>query len=212
MSDAFQVRTLQPADVTSLVAVHRRAFPGFFLSTLGPGFLGEFYRGFLDDPSAVTAVVVDEAGRCRGGVVGTTTPEGYFGRLVRRRWHRFAMGSFVAALRDPRVAPRLARALWYRGDVPATGGGALLSSICMDPELQGYGLGQRLIEAWKGQVTRAGVGSAFLTTDTADNDDTHRFYQRNGWHVDGEFTTPEGRRMTRYRWTATTPGDVGDTR
>ena len=85
------IAPLHPADVPQLVALHRRAFPSFFLSDLGPAFLTEFYRGFLTDPTSVTAVARDDRGDVVGGVVGTTAPAGFFARLLRRRLVGFAL-------------------------------------------------------------------------------------------------------------------------
>ncbi|WP_446213718.1 GNAT family N-acetyltransferase [Micromonospora sp. IBSANI012] len=189
---------LTAADVPAAAALHARAFPRFFLSRLGEPFLREFYAGFVDDPDAVTVVSRAADGTLVGVVVGTTTPDGFFRRLLRRRGPRLARAAIRPALRDPRAALRLLRGVAYRGEVPLAARGALLSSICVDPAVAQAGHGRRLIDQWWRAVRQRGVDAAYLTTDADDNDRVNRFYRRAGWTLLGAYTTPEGRRMNCY--------------
>jgi len=186
-------------DVREAARLHRVAFPGFFLSQLGEGFLREFYRAFLLDGS-VTVVARDDAGRVVGVVVGSTEPDGFFRRLLLRRWYAFAVHSLRLVLTRPSVVPRLVRAVTYRGHVPDQPDGALLSSICVSPAAQGAGVGRELIRRWTSELGSRGVHDAYLTTDAADNDATNAFYVRSGWRLVGSHSTPEGRSMNTYTW------------
>lgn len=195
----LRIVALRRTHVAAVAELHRHAFPDFFLTQLGSGFLREFYRGFLEDPTAVTAVLMDGTGRVRGAAVGTTEPAGFFKRLLKRRLAGFAGHSAAVAIRNPRHAPRLLRAVAYRGEVPDDlPGAALLSSICVDPALQGRGAGRLLLDAWTAQAQRQGASSAVLTTDADGNDSVNAFYRRLGWTVNDEYATPENRRMYRY--------------
>ncbi|MEL4506379.1 GNAT family N-acetyltransferase [Luteococcus sp. H138] len=189
---------LHAADIEQIVALHRRAFPDFFLSQLGPNFLTQFYKGFLTDPTSVTVVAHGDDGRVLGAVVGTTQPSGFFSRLLKRRLPGFLLASAQAAIQDPKRAPRLARGVLYRGEAGERVEGALLSSICVDPATQGAGVGRILLDAWEAAARLRGAKHAFLTTDANDNDATNGFYLRNGWTLTKEFSTPEGRAMNRY--------------
>lgn len=189
---------LGPDDVRPLARLHRRAFPGFFLSTLGEAFLVEFYRAFLTDPTAVTVVARTSDGGVHGAVVGTTQPAGFFGRLVRRRWLGFAAAAARSSVTRPRTVPRLVKALRYRGDAPTGADGALLSSICVQPSRRGSGLGRQLERAWLREVAARGVAAAYLTTDREGNDPVNEFYRSGGWVLVDGYTTREGRAMNRY--------------
>jgi ribosomal protein S18 acetylase RimI-like enzyme len=190
------VRDLAPEDVDDAALLHQRAFPNFFLSSLGEPFLVQFYRGFLADASAVALVARDQYDQLRGLAVGTVQPAGFFRRLLARRWPGFALASVRAVVRQPSAGPRLLAAVHYRGG--ASGDGALLSSICVDPECQGSGLGGRLLRGWMAEVRRRGASSAFLTTDAEHNDAVNAFYQSHGWVLDQRIRTPAGRIMHRY--------------
>jgi len=186
------------ADVPALADLHRRAFPDFFLSRLGVGFLRQFYLGYIGDPDAVVSVARAEDGRVVGVCVGTTNPSGFFSRLLKARFFGFVGASVRAILRTPRVAPRLLAALAYRGDGAPGQEGALLSSLCVDPEARSAGTGRALEGAWRERAAQLGARQAFLTTDAADNDAVNRFYERCGWCLKDQFVTSRGRAMNRY--------------
>lgn len=190
---------LRRDDVRDAARLHRVAFPGFFLSQLGEGFLREFYGAFLDS-GAVTVVARGDDGALLGVVVGHVAPDGFFRRLLVRRWYAFALHSLRLVIRHPRVVPRLFRAVTYRGHVPQQPTGALLSSICTSERARGTGVGRELIDRWTTELVLRGGVAAFLTTDATGNDAVNAFYVRSGWRLTGTFTTPEGRSMNTYTW------------
>jgi ribosomal protein S18 acetylase RimI-like enzyme len=189
---------MAPSDVGELARLHREAFPGFFLSTLGEPFLVQFYGGFLDDDTAVTVVARDKHGMPRGAVVGTTAPAGFFSRLVTNRWLGFVTASARALLTNPKAAPRLIRAVIYRGDTPAGATGALLSSSFVALAFQGSGVGSLLIDEWARVAQSKGAERAFLITDATGNEAVNCFYQARGWLLADTYHTREGRKMNRY--------------
>ena len=191
--------SLHPGDAEKLAELHKRAFPNFFLSSLGERFLAEFYRAYATDPTAVAVVARDASGAPVGAVVGTTEPAGFYSRLLKRRLLRFAFAAGPSLLRQPRSAPRLIRALAYRGDAPENGADwALLASICVDPDIQGSGIGKSLTTDWLHRASLLGIRVAFLTTDAIGNEPVNAFYRSQGWRIDATYTTREGRKMNRY--------------
>ncbi|GAA2743650.1 GNAT family N-acetyltransferase [Terrabacter aerolatus] len=185
-------------DVAEVARLHREAFPGFFLTQLGEPFLRQFYRGHVEDPTAVAVVLRDATGRPLGCVVGTTEPRGFYSRLLRRRWHGFAAAAARTVVTRPSAAPRLLRAVAYRGGADSTGQGALLSSICLSPDLQGSGQGVRLLQGWELSAHERGAKHAFLDTDALGNERVNAFYSHQGWELRGSYTTTQGRQMNRY--------------
>ena len=187
------------AHIDSVVAIHMDAFPGFFLTTLGPRFLRIFYEAFLEEPSAV-ALVAEDGPAVFGAIVGTTNPRAFFRRLLIRKWWAFAAESLGYVVKHPGVCLRLVRAFNYRGmpGISIESGYALLSSIAVAKAAQGQGVGRVLVDAWFKRVQAAGALGAYLTTDANNNQIVNGFYQATGWRLTEVIITPEGRRMNMY--------------
>jgi ribosomal protein S18 acetylase RimI-like enzyme len=186
-------------DLSAVVELHVRAFPHFFLSFLGPAFLRELYSAILADVDGI-AVVCGSGTAVLGFVAGTSKPGQFYWRLLRERWWRFASSSVIPLMKQPRIAPRLLRAL----SSPQTtekqcGGACLLMSLAVHPEAQGTGLGRKLICAFLAEARRRGTTEVRLTTDALANDAVNRFYRDVGFRVDRQLMTPEGRLMNEYR-------------
>lgn len=197
----IQHRILE-SQVEEIASLHLNAFPGFFLSTLGKPFLVQFYKGFINDPTAVVCVDIEDE-RIAGVAVGTTEPNGFFSRLLKRQFLGFATAAARAVLRDPSALPRLFRGIMYRGAAPGSPpNSALLSSICVHPEAAGRGTGSKLLSEWTGQLAERGCSSAYLTTDAEDNESVNAFYERQGWFLESTFRTREGRPMNVWTWAA----------
>ena len=99
-------------------------------------------------------MAVAEDGRVVGAVVGHTQPQGFFKKLLLRRWYAFAFASLSLVLRRPSILPRLVRAVTYRGNNDGIERrGALLSSICVDPQYSGDGIGGKLLESFTNRLT-----------------------------------------------------------
>lgn len=195
--DAPVVRRAAASDVPHVVQVHMRSFPGFFLTFLGPAFLGEFYRGLCEDPGAVL-LVATSGGAVVGFAGGVVDEAGFFSHLVRAKKWAFAKASLGAMLRRPSVVPRLVRAR-RRGSEPTDAAvSATLLSIGVDPESQARGVGSGLIAAFADEMAALGEAVFSLTTDALDNDATIGFYRARGFEQVREFTTPEGRQMLEF--------------
>lgn len=182
-----------------IVHIHIKAFPDFFLSFLGPTFLREFYKSFLEDEQGIGFIAANKNNNeILGAVVGPLNPNGYFKKLLKRKWHAFCLASLKAVVKKPSVIKRLFRAVFYRGQSPQGGERALLSSIAVSPDVQGKGVGKALVMKWLDVVKAKGKKGAFLTTDAENNDSVNGFYQALGWKLESTYKTPEGRKMNRY--------------
>jgi len=195
----YRITKLDAAHVREVVDVHLQAFPGFFLTFLGPSFLKLFYQSFTEDAMGVGFVAVgNDDDKVVGVVVGPLVPDGYFKRLLVRRWWSFCVASIGAVLRRPAVVKRLWSAVFYRGDAPAGPQRALLSSLAVLPDVQKKGIGRMLVNAWTDAVRQHGSTGCFLTTDADQNDSVNRFYQGMGWIIEAAYYTPQKRKMNRY--------------
>lgn len=191
------VGVMKPEHVRQVVAVHLRSFPGFFLTFLGPAFLSELYHGIIADRSGL-AYVYQTQEAILGLVAGTDSPTGFYRRLLRQRWWRFAWAAALPVLKKPSIIPRLLRAFSRGNAEDVHEDCATLMSIAVAPEAQGQGVGQALVHAFLREATRRGLAQVNLTTDRLNNEGTNRFYQNLGFAIQQTYTTPEGREMNEY--------------
>lgn len=192
-------RAARQADVPNIVAIHQQAFPGFFLTTLGPRFLTRFYAAMTGSPDALCLVIEREYG-IEGFIVGPLHPAGYFRRLLLRQGPGFLRDALPAMLRNPgAVVRRVFRAVRYRGEAPvAWPGAALVSSVAVAPGAVGSGAAGALVERFCAEAAARGTTHVYLTTDVVDNPAANRFYQKHGFVVESVIVRPDGRAMNRY--------------
>jgi ribosomal protein S18 acetylase RimI-like enzyme len=193
------VRTARPDDVPRIVAIHRQAFPGFFLTSLGDRFLSRFYQAMTRAPDAICLVAERGAG-IDGFIVGPLHPAGYFRRLFLSRGLAFAFDAIPALIKRPgAVGARLLRAVRYRGEAPVMWpDAALVSSVAVAPDAVGSGAAGALIEGFCAQAAARGAGHVYLTTDIVDNPAANRFYRKHSFEVESVLVRPDGRMMNRY--------------
>jgi GNAT superfamily N-acetyltransferase len=195
------VRGARSPDVAAIVAVHRMAFAGFFLTSLGRRFLADLYRGYLEHPSGILLVEDDSTGSdrtIRGFVAGTTEPEAFYRWLRRSSGLHMAFAAAPALVRHPlTVGQRMASALRYRGDSSRrVTGAALLASLAVRPDAAGGGTGGRLVDAFLDRAASGGCQSTYLSTDAEHNDTVLRFYERKGFRQVARLHRSGGREMT----------------
>jgi ribosomal protein S18 acetylase RimI-like enzyme len=193
-------RAATPADLPAVVRVHQAAFPGFFLTRLGPGFLRAYYRLVLDYPGGVLAVAAED-GVVTGFVAGFLDPPGFYRCLRAGAW-RFVLPLLGRVLTRPALAPEILRGLRRSGGhalpAPCPGTPAELSSVGVDPAREGRGAGQALVGYFIAEMTARGAGWIGLSTDADDNARVNRFYQRLGFHLAETYVQPPDRSMHAY--------------
>lgn len=188
---------MDSAHVAHVVAVHLKAFPGFFLSALGARFLTVLYEEILADPSGIAFVCLD--GNCVVGfVAGTGTPSGFYRRLLHRRWWRFGMASVLSIAKRPVLIPRLLNAFRRPNDASGSPDESELMSIAVDPAARGRRVGADLVAAFVDAAAKRGQKRVLLTTDRTGNDAANRFYEALGFHVARMVTTAQGRTLNQY--------------
>lgn len=197
------IRKIQTSDVRQVVTVHLSSFPGFFLSFLGSRFLSFFYSGICSAPEGIAYVYLNEVGIPVGFVAGTTNPAGFYLRLLKRDWLKFAFASIIPVLKKPSVLGRVARAVSHPAGNPIGDDVAGLFSIGVLPELQGTGAGKILVRAFLDEAKYRGCKRVFLTTDRDNNEAVKLFYEKLGFEIERQYVTPEGRRMNEYWITLT---------
>ncbi len=99
------------ADIDGIVSCHLESFEGFFLSFMGPRFLGLLYRELLRSPKGIGLVAL-RGKLVVGFALGTMDTPGLYRNLIVRRLPKFFIFSLINFLKKPSIALRLFRALF----------------------------------------------------------------------------------------------------
>jgi hypothetical protein len=128
--------------IDGIVGLHMQAFSGFFLSSLGRGFLSEYYRCAVGHELSVGYVAVDCDNKVVGLCFGLVDPKSFYKDILKRRWWVFALHSIWAVFRQPIIIPRLLRALKHEGGAPPVNITPLGSLVvtAVKPDDQGVGV------------------------------------------------------------------------
>ena len=197
MNDGYVIRLMALPDLGEVVEIHLKSFSGFFLSFLGRDFLMLLYRSILKHHEGIVFVALSE-GKIQGFVAGVIRQKGFYQRLLKGNKWAFAIATLGALLKRPSIAPRLIRALRKPDEVGHASAEACLMSIAVRPEMEGKGIGLRLVNAFCRTLAEQGVQAVCLTTDRDNNERVNCFYQRLGFRISRSFITPEGRAMNEY--------------
>ncbi len=171
------VRKASAADSAAIAALHLAEIPWGVLSSMGPGFVGVFYRTLLEGPSGF-AYLAEQDGR----------PVGYCSGVV--HWRRFYR-TFV--LRNWTLAARIVFRKIFGGGLrrlfettqyaaASTLPDAELLSIALHPGARGTGAADALVRAVLEEFARRGVERVRVTT-AVDNASAARVYERSGFQL-----------------------------
>lgn len=196
----ISVRRAVPEDVGQVVDIHIKAFPTFFLTFLGPGFLKQLYLGYIRHPVSSLLVSCNDQVEITGFVAFTENASDLYRLLLRDRMLHFAWYALGAFFRSPSSLFRLVRALGKPKDSRRNEPYAELSSIAVSPAFSGQGIGGVLIAEVKNLIDFSRFSYLKLDTDAINNEPVNLFYQRQGFKLYRQYTTPEGRAMNEYHY------------
>lgn len=204
MVEIRELETESSEYINDLAELHKRAFPSFFLTQLGIPFLRTLYSGYIEDKDS-GIIVAEEDGKLVGFIAYSNDYPRFYRGLIKNHLLKFAFCSAGAAICHPSFIKRLLGAFKKSESVVKTERYVELASICVDPEIESKGIGSALIDYLKGIVDFSKYAYINLETDADGNEPVNRFYLKNGFKLEREFITAEGRRMNEYRFA---PGDM----
>lgn len=187
--------------IRDVVDVHLRTFQGFFLTFLGRGFLKLFYSGFVEREGSGIIVAENANKEVIGFLAYSDDISEFYKYLIKKKLFGFAWYAGIAFLKKPQIMFRLLRAFMYPKESRRTKKYIELSSIGVLANSANAGVGSCLIDKLKNIAQRNQLLSYIkLETDAVDNEKANAFYKKNGFYLNNEYTTPEGRRMNEYRF------------
>lgn len=194
MSD---IRYITKSEIPSIIDVHNKSFKNFFLTELGPNFLYAYYDGIRKDIGGILLGYFSD-GKLYGFCAASLQSKGYNTTLIKNNIVRFSVVGFRILFSKPSALIRLVKNL-SKTQVKAKDDGdyAELFSIATVPEMQGKGIGRKLLIELEQDLKDKGVSKLSLTTDYYRNESTLAFYKKMGYGVLYEFNAYPDRKMYR---------------
>jgi ribosomal protein S18 acetylase RimI-like enzyme len=189
------IRTITRNDLEKIVEIHLEAFSGFFLTSLGPSFLRQYYKSFIGNNEGISLCAEDNNQNIVGFCVGTTNSVGFHKRLIMKNFIGFISQFFVIMVTKPRAILRLASNLEKHPEVQFEGITAELLSIGVSSLVKGTGVGNLLLKRFEEELKDRKVKQVALTTDYYENDRVIGFYNNSGYRIICDFFAYPKRRM-----------------
>lgn len=194
-----KIKSTETDIINDIVSIHLNTFTGFFLTFMGCGFLNLMYRSYAEyQDSGILVAFEDE--KPIGFLAYSGDLSGLYKYMIKKRLVPFGWYSLGAFFRKPTVFMRLVRAFLKPGETKREEKYVELASIGVDPNVKSKGVGSQLIDALKVQVDFSEYSYITLETDAVNNEGANHFYKKNGFILEREFETNEGRKMFEYRW------------
>lgn len=187
------------AIVCDVTDIHLATFQGFFLTFMGRGFLRQMYRSYCEHESSGLLVAFED-GKAIGFLAYSENMSGLYKFMIKKRLIPFAWYSLGAFFRKPKIFMRLIRAFLKPSESRREEAYVELASIGVSPEIKSHGVGSALIESLKTQVDFDRFSYISLETDADNNEGANHFYQKNGFCLERNYKTREGRSMNEYRY------------
>ncbi|WP_276861669.1 N-acetyltransferase [Anaerococcus tetradius] len=185
--------------IKSVVDLHLKTFSGFFLSSMGYGFLKQMYTSYCNHDKS-DLIIAEKQGKVIGFLSYSYDFSGLYKFMIKKRLFRFAWYSLGAFLRKPRVFFRILRAFLKPSETKREEKYVELSSIGVDSNFKSEGIGTLLVEELKYRVNFREYEYITLETDAMYNDEVIKFYKKNGFIIIKSYVTHENREMYEMRY------------
>lgn len=186
--------------VDNVVNIHINTFKGFFLTFMGKGFLRQMYRSYCEHKDSNLLVAFDDDNNPLGFVGYSNDMSGLYKFMIKRRLIKFAWYSFGAFLRKPKIFMRLIRAFLKPSESSKEEKYVEIATIGVNPDIKSNGIGSKLIDAVKERVDFTQYEYIMLETDAENNEGANHFYVKNGFVLERDYETRDGRKMNEYKF------------
>lgn len=185
--------------IKQVVNIHLKTFNGFFLTFMGSGFLRQMYAAYAKYEKSGLLVAFDN-NKPVAFLAYSTDMSGLYKYMVRHQLIPFALYSFCAFIRSPKIFMRLIRAFLKSSESKREESYVELASIGVEPGVKSKGIGSSLIEQLKKMIDFSVYKYITLETDAIDNEVANKFYVKNGFILYRKYETREKREMNEYRF------------
>lgn len=199
MIEIKKIESSHKSIIKKVVGIHLSTFEGFFLTFLGKGFLYHMYSSYCEHELSGLYAAFDGEEPI-GFVAHSADMSGLYKSMIKKRLIPFAWYALGGFIRRPSAFMRLIRAFLKPGESKREENYVELASIGVSPEHKSRGIGSLLIQHLIENTDLTKYAYISLETDAENNEGANCFYQKNGFLLAREYTTPEGRKMNEYRY------------
>ncbi|MDD2284304.1 MAG: GNAT family N-acetyltransferase [Paludibacter sp.] len=194
----MNIQIVRKEHIKSVVELHLQSFDGFFLTQLGEDFLCFFYEKLRCDERSKILGAYDDMGKLVGFCAFTYLSSGFYSYLVKKNIVKFAYWGIRILIKKPSNLIRLLRNFKKEknttGDI---GNYAELLSVATLPEMQGKGIGKRMLFEMEVDLKMKSCKSVSLTTDFENNEKVLYAYKSMGYDILYDFISYPDRKMYR---------------
>lgn len=200
----IHVRSAGISDLPAVVSTHSLAFPAFFLTRLGPSALHVYYSAVLMATGGMLVVAISRD-VVVGFAAGTASRRALYWELGRKlpQLGVAAMHAFFSGSVSLKELAELARRFFSGlGNSPAyscaeriAGKNFELTSLAVNPSLQGKGCGKKLVSHVLQKSQHMGMLSMSVFTDALGNDQAISFYHNQGFVNRDLLVRSDGRQL-----------------
>lgn len=193
----IQLIKLNKEHTTQIVEIHKNAFPGFFLTELGPKVLEVFYTSLMRETNTIVWGVAKD-NLLIGFFAASKYTNGLYLRIFIKNIYIFFFPLIFSFIRNPNLLLRMVISFRSSNEhnVPKNCTSSLLS-ICVSPNESGKGIGKMLLDKLENELIICNIVSYYLTTDADNNESTNIFYKKNSFQLYSTYNQGN-RRMNLY--------------
>ena len=193
----MQVKQITNSDIKDVVNIHIMSFENFFLTSLGKKFLTVYYNCVRKDSNGLLLGCYQDdvlIGFCAACLYS----KGFNAKLISHNFLKFLWVGLQILFTKPKSLIRLFKNLTKKDpNINDNGDYSELLSIAVNPNKQGLGVGQKLLNRLEQDLVAKSCSKLSLTTDYHNNEKTIHFYEGLGYRVMYEFITYPNRKMYR---------------
>lgn len=193
----MELTIIEKTGIEEVIEVHKSSFKGFFLTTLGDDFLRLYYDCIRRDENAILIGIYDKGKLC-GFCAATFMLKGFNIQLIKNNILKFLMIGLQLLFSKPMSLIHIIKN--FRKNVSRFNDKseyAELLSIGVSEDLQGRGIGKKLLLELEKVLSIHECSILSLTTDFYNNDGVIEFYKRLGYETYYDFIAYPERKMYR---------------
>lgn len=193
----IKIKEVPLYDIKLVVEIHKDAFKGFFLTTLGDDFLNLYYTSLRKHPTGlIYGYYISDS--LKGFCAATMHSQGFHKSIIRNNLLAFIKFGIKFLFTSFPKLIRLLKNLSKNkssSNMIDNGNYAELLSIGISSNNQGQGIGRLLIEELEAFAKQKQINALSLTTDFYSNEKVISFYNSLGFEIYYEFVTFPDRKM-----------------